>query len=106
MTRNKKHLYTCDYYLPSTCFGENVMKVYDDFEKLPHRRGYGIVILNHNEDVKNIINGVQWSNVAFPSTNGAYNLRFNIIEKTIWDRLPVTVKEVSQATLKPFFDEL
>ena len=105
-TRNKKHLYTCDYYLPSTCFGEDNMKVYNDFEKLPHRRGYGIVILNHNEEVKNIMNNVKWSNAAFPSTNGAYNLRFNIIEKTIWDGLSVPVKEVAQKRFNPLLDAL
>ena len=82
------------------------MKVYNDFEKLPHRRGYGIVILNHNEEVKNIMNNVKWSNAAFPSTNGAYNLRFNIIEKTIWDGLSVPVKEVAQKRFNPLLDAL
>ena len=95
-TRNKKHLYNCDYYLPSTCFGSDSMKVYDDFEKLPHRRGYGIVVSNHKDAIEDIVNQIQWSDVAFPSTNGASNLRFDIIEKTIWKNLPVTVKELSQ----------
>ena len=72
------------------------MKVYDDFEKLPHRRGYGIIVSNHKDAIKDIVNQIQWSDVAFPSTNGASNLRFDIIEKTIWKNLPVTVKELSQ----------
>ena len=95
-TRNKKHLYSCDYYLPSTCFGEDCMKVYDDFEKLPHRRGYGIVTLNHEKSLDSIMSEINWSEVAFASTNGAYNLRFDIIEKVIWKHLPKTVKQLAQ----------
>ena len=34
------------------------------------------------------MNEIKWSEVAFPSTNGAFNLRFDIIEKTIWKNLP------------------
>ena len=100
-TRNKKHLYSCDYYLPSTCFGEDNMKVYNDFEKLPHRRGYGIVSIDHKDMIEEIMNETDWSKVAFPSTNGAYNLRFNIIEKIIWNGLPITLKESSQKELNP-----
>tara|TARA_B100000287_G_scaffold18371_1_gene18419 strand:- start:161 stop:1255 length:1095 start_codon:yes stop_codon:yes gene_type:complete len=98
-TRNKKHLYSCDYYLPSTCFGEDNMKVYNDFEKLPHRRGYGIVSIDHKDMIEEIMNETDWSKVAFPSTNGAYNLRFNIIEKIVWDGLSVTLKEATQENI-------
>ena len=100
-TRNKKHLYNCDYYLPSTCFGSDTMKVYDDFEKLPHRRGYGIIVSNYKDTIENIMSEIKWSEVAFSSTNGASNLRFDIIEKTIWKNLPETVKEVSQDICNP-----
>tara|TARA_B100000287_G_scaffold75000_1_gene66917 strand:- start:118 stop:1131 length:1014 start_codon:yes stop_codon:yes gene_type:complete len=92
-TRNKKHLNSCDYYLPSTCFGKDNMRVYNDFEKLPHRRGYGIVSLTHKERIKEIVNEINWENVSFPSTNGAYNLRFDIIEKTIWRMLTKEERE-------------
>ena len=73
------------------------MKIYDDFEELPHRRGYGIVAINHQNNIQDIMNEINWSEVAFPSTNGAFNLRFDIIEKTIWKNLPMTVKELSQS---------
>lgn len=86
-TRNKKHLYTCDYYLPSTCFGKDLMKVYYNFEELPHRRGYGIVALSDKTLIDEVINNVDWSKVSFTSTNGAFNLRFDIIQKTIWKNL-------------------
>jgi hypothetical protein len=99
-TRNKNHLYSCDYYLPSTCFGEENMKVYNDFEKLPHRRGYGIVVLNFREDIVKIINSVNWSDKSFRSTNGALNLRFDLIEKIIWNELPQTLTKVSQTPLE------
>jgi len=92
-TRNKKHLYNCDYYLPSTCFGKETMKVYDNFESLPHRRGYGIVVQNHKQLLEDAIKIIDWSSVAFESTNGAYNLRFDLIEKSIWNHLPDEVKK-------------
>ena len=84
-TRNKKHLNTCDYYLPSTCFGKDKMKIYDDFEKLPQRRGYGIVVLSNKNHINSIIEKTNWSDVSFISTNGAYNLRFDLIEKNIYN---------------------
>ena len=84
-TRNKKYLNSCDYYLPSTCFGEENMRVYDNFESLPHRRGYGIVVYSNNEVIDNIISKLDWKNVSFRSTNGAYNLRFDLIERAITD---------------------
>lgn len=101
-TRNKKYLYSCDYYLPSTCFGKEMMQVYTDFESLPHRRGYGIIIQSHNSILGDIIKDIDWSSVSFVSTNGAYNLRFDIIEKSIWDRLPNTLK-TNDNNLENFF---
>ena len=91
-TRNKKHLYSCDYYLPSTCFGEDNMKVYTDFEELPHRRGYGIVSLIDKNVLNSVVDSINWSEVSFASTNGALNLRFDIIERTIWNSLSDEVK--------------
>lgn len=102
-TRNKKHLYTCDYYLPSTCFGKDAMKVYDDFESLPHRRGYGIVIESHKPLISKIIQEVDWSSASFESTNGAYNLRFDIIEKTIWNKISNDVSR-QNVSLDGFFN--
>lgn len=86
-TRNKKHLHSCDFYLPSTCFGENSMVSYDNFENLPHRRGYGLVVQSHREEISRIMRETDWSEVSFPSTNGAFNLRFDIIERHLWSCL-------------------
>jgi len=86
-TRNKQHLYSCDFYLPSTCFGSDAMTVYDNFENLPHRRGYGIVVKACNAEISKIMSETDWSEVSFASTNGAYNLRFDIIERHIWSQL-------------------
>jgi len=105
-TRNKKHLYTCDYYLPSTCFGSDSIHIYDNFEKLPHRRGYGIVALNYKKEVDNIIRNIDWSVVSFRSTNGAYNLRFDIIEKTIWKYLPLPLQQLAQDPSNPLANAL
>jgi len=80
-TRNKEHLYNCDYYLPSTCFHRDKMKLYYNFEELPKRRGYGIKVLAKNSEVENIMQKLDWSKHAFLSTNGSLNLRFDLITK-------------------------
>ena len=74
-TRNKKMFNKCDIYLPSTCFGKDNMKYYNSFSELPRKKGYGIVF---NEDkIKNVekFKKIDWSVVAFLSTNSAYNIR-------------------------------
>ena len=68
----------CDAYLPSTCFSG--MKAYRSFGELPNRRGYGVVIHKSKRRVENILMQQDWKQVAFPSTNGALNLRRSLIE--------------------------
>ena len=80
-TRNKKMLDKCDVYLPSTCF--TGMKVYNSFEDLPNRRGYGVVILNKKKEILSIFNKTDWNSVAFLSTNSAVNLRTDLIQNEI-----------------------
>lgn len=73
--RNKNMFYKCDIYLPSTCFGKENMKYYLNFDDLPRRKGYGIVfITNKKENVEKFKN-IKWNEVAFLSTNSAYNIR-------------------------------
>lgn len=80
-TRNKDKLYCCDYYLPSTVFGADKMKLYEDFESLPQRRGYGIIV--EDKSINSIIESIDWSKEAFYSTNNAINLRTSLIVKAI-----------------------
>ena len=80
-TRNKDKLYVCDYYLPSTVYGKENMKLYNSFEELPQRRGYGIIVKDKN--VNSIIENIQWNEKAFFSTNNAINLRTSLIVKAI-----------------------
>ncbi len=81
-TRNKNMLYKCDVYLPSTCFSK--MRAYDNFEDLPHRRGYGIVFLKSKRVLHNLFyKKIDWEQEAFLSTNSALNLRFSLIENAI-----------------------
>jgi hypothetical protein len=84
-TRNKNMWYKCDYYLPTTCF-EDKMKLYTNFDELPQRRGYGIVLLKNNEEISKIFENTNWKEYSFISTNSAYNLRFNLIEKVLIDK--------------------
>ena len=51
-TRNKEMLNKCDIYIPSTCFDIKNMKVYNTFEELPKRRGYGIVFNEKKKKIK------------------------------------------------------
>jgi hypothetical protein len=78
-TRNKKMLDKCNIYLPSTCFGKDNMRSYNTFESLPGRKGYGIVFLKNKEANMEKSRGIDWSTVAFLSTNSAYNLRTSLI---------------------------
>lgn len=82
-TRNKKMLYKCDAYLPSTCFSG--MQLYQNFEDLPHRRGYGVVVHRRKRDILRLLKKTDWSQAAFTSTNGALNLRSSLIEKVVID---------------------
>ncbi len=82
-TRNKKMLYKCDMYLPSTCFSG--MKAYNDFESLPHRRGYGVVIHKNKKEISKILKQHDWTKTAFLSTNSALNLRSSLIESVLTD---------------------
>ena len=80
-TRNKKMLDKCDIYLPSTCFGKENMKFYNTFEELPGRKGYGIVFLKNKKTNTNKFKKINWGDIAFLSTNSAYNIRTSQIEK-------------------------
>ena len=80
-TRNKHMIGNCDIYLPSTCF--TGMRAYARFEDLPNRRGYGIVIHRNKEAIQGIIGRHDWTQTAFPSTNGALNLRTSLIEDVV-----------------------
>lgn len=80
-TRNKDKIGRCHFYLPSTVYGDERMKLYYDFEELPQRRGYGIILDNENKLAN--IQQVNWQEVGFKSTNGAINLRMSSIIKTL-----------------------
>ncbi len=80
-TRNKKMLNQCDIYIPSTCFGKENMKYYTRFEDLPGKKGYGLVFLNNKTlNYEKAVNA-NWNEIAFQSTNSAYNLRSSQIYK-------------------------
>lgn len=74
-TRNKNMLGCCDVYLPSTCFGKDNVKCYKGFADLPGKKGYGIVFNKNKKDMIKKASSINWSEVAFLSTNSAYNLR-------------------------------
>jgi hypothetical protein len=74
-TRNKDMIGKCDIYIPSTCFGKENMKCYMNFEDLPGKKGYGIVFTDNKKTMINKMLNIEWSKIAFLSTNSAYNLR-------------------------------
>lgn len=80
-TRNKNMWYECDVYLPSTCYGKENMKYYLSFDDLPKRKGYGIVFIKNKKENMIKFKSIDWSKVAFLSTNSALNIRTSQIEK-------------------------
>ena len=80
-TRNKKMLNKCDIYLPSTTFQK--MQVFNSFEELPHKRGYGVIIYKNKKDIKKLLKNNDWNKTAFASTNSALNLRTSLIKEVI-----------------------
>ena len=61
------------------------MKLYYNFDDLPLKRGYGIKILKGNQDIINVMESTNWLEKSYQSTNGAYNLRTDIIQKVLTD---------------------
>lgn len=75
--RNVKMIGKCDFYLPSTTFQDiNLVNKFDD---LPNKRGYGIIILKDKNKIKQIMSVIDWKKISFKSTNGANNLRSQLI---------------------------
>ncbi len=85
-TRNKDMIGVCDVYIPSTCFGKENMKCYDDFEKLPGRKGYGVVFEKNKIQMIEKMIKINWSEIAFLSTNSAYNLRSSQIYSSLYGK--------------------
>ena len=82
-TRNKKMHNKCHIFLPSTVYERENMRWFTTFEELPKRRGYGILFLkNVSENIKKC-KDIDWSSIAFLSTNSAYNLRKSKILEAI-----------------------
>lgn len=78
-TRNKDMIGNCDIYIPSTCFGKENMRIYDSFDELPGKKGYGIVFFKNKNAMIEKAHRMDWSSISFLSTNSAYNLRTSII---------------------------
>lgn len=57
------------------------MKYYDSFTSLPGKKGHGIVIKDRKQDSIEKFRRIDWSTVAFLSTNSAYNIRTSQIIK-------------------------
>ncbi|TPE57196.1 restriction endonuclease subunit M [[Mycoplasma] falconis] len=83
--RNVKMIENCDFYLPSTCF--EGMQIYDSFYKLPNKRGYGVVILKDKNKILKVAKEIDWEKVSFKSTNGAVNLRTQLIINAIEEKV-------------------
>lgn len=94
-TRNKNMIGNCDAYLPQTCFGSDKMKLYDDFDEVPKRCGYGIVFLKEQDAMKKIFNDTNWSLASFRSTNGAFNLRTDLINNVLINKGFIDEKNIA-----------
>lgn len=79
--RNVNMIGKCDLYLPSTCFHDMTIK--DNFEDLPNKRGYGIIILKEKKFITELLKATDWKEVSFKGTNSSLNLRTSKIEEVI-----------------------
>lgn len=80
-TRNKDKIGKCHVYLPSTCYKD--MKAFKKFSDLPHKRGYGVIIHKQKRAIKKLMLNLDWSKIAFQSTNSALNLRKSLIQQPL-----------------------
>ena len=90
-TRNKKYHSLCSYFVPGSDYGS--LKMVRTFTELS-RPGYGILI--HDDRIRDVIEGIDYDEIAFRSTNGAMNLRTDIIERAIYDACPAELKQARQ----------
>ena len=84
-TRNKKMIDKCDIYIPSTCFGKENMRYYNNCTELPGKKGYGIVFKTNKEILIKKFREIEWNKIAFLSTNSAYNIRSSQIASQFLD---------------------
>ena len=61
------------------------MKYYASFDALPGKKGYGIVFQKDAEENLRKFVQIDWTNVAFLSTNSAYNIRTSQISQQFAD---------------------
>ena len=58
----------------------------NSFDTLPRKKGYGIVFLKDKEKNLKKFKNIDWSDVAFLSTNSAYNIRSSQITDKFIER--------------------
>jgi len=80
-TRNKDMFDKCDIFIPSTCFGKENMRYYESFDTLPRKKGYGILFHLQKEENIQKFKEIDWTKIAFLSTNSAYNIRSSQISE-------------------------
>ena len=57
------------------------MKILYDFNDLPQKRGYGIIV--EDDIILEKAKKIKWNEISFKSTNGALNLRMSLIIKAL-----------------------
>ena len=89
-TRNKKYHDVCSYFVVSSHYGKDKLQLVKKFSELS-RGGYGFYVLD--ERVCEYIEKINFQDICFVSTNGAVNLRLDIIERALYDLLPKEMKQ-------------
>lgn len=95
-TRNKKYHDKCSYFVVSSHYGKEKLILETEFKKLS-RGGYGFYILD--ERVCEYIEKINFQEICFVSTNGAVNLRLDIIEKALYNELPDELRQSQRGVL-------
>jgi hypothetical protein len=88
-TRNKKYHDVCDYFVVSSHYGVDKLKLVRKFSDLD-RGGYGFLI--HDDRIREYIERLDFASICFTSTNGAVNLRTDLITKELCRIIPDELK--------------
>lgn len=79
--RNVGLIGKCDLYVSQSVY-DNI-KTYENFNDLPYKRGYGIIIKENKDELIPKIKQINWDKYAFKSTNLTNNIRKELILKAI-----------------------
>ncbi|MGR3914206.1 MAG: hypothetical protein OD918_06740 [Gammaproteobacteria bacterium] len=69
----------CDVYLPRSFWKSETAKPTRNFDDIPYKDGYGIIVKKRRREILRLISRTNWGDILHTSTNGSKSLRRDII---------------------------